>query len=76
MQPTCTSSSPNALFEVVSIAEASRHWRKAANTIRLARDDGRICARKTPREWLITVESLRALWGEPKIPLGDWNLNK
>lgn len=66
----------NVLTEVVTIAEASRHWRKAMNTIRLARDDGRIDARRAPRVWLISVSSLIALWGDPVVPLGEWELNK
>lgn len=63
-------------MQVLTIQEASYHWGKAMNTIRLARDNGRIFARKAPRVWLITVDSLIECWGNPIIPLDSWELNK
>lgn len=56
-------------LRVVTLSEAARHWQKHANTVRRARDMGRLEARRTPTGWLIGVASLRALWGDPRVPL-------
>lgn len=67
------------LLSVVTISEAVYHWQRRRCTIERAINTGkrlpRLAARQSPdREsgtWLITVESLRARWGDPVIPLPE-----
>ena len=56
-------------LNVVTVGEAARHWKKHANTIRRARDTGKLEARRASTGWLIGVASLIALWGTPPNPL-------
>lgn len=54
------------LFAVATVAEVSQRWEKHKNTVLWAIVEGKLDARKTPNGWLITVESVIRLWGQPK----------
>ena len=53
------------LFASETIPEAARRWGWHENTIRAAMVAGKLDCRLAGGVWLITVESLVALWGEP-----------
>lgn len=57
------------LYTVVSQAEAQRMWRKSQKALDWARWRGQVKARKSGRNWLITVASLVALYGQPFEPM-------
>lgn len=54
------------LYSVVSQSEAQMMWAKSQKTIDMARWRGRLQCRKSGKQWLITVASLVALYGQPK----------
>jgi hypothetical protein len=56
------------LYTVVTVGEAVRRWQRHHLTIRRAIDDRRLAARQSGTIWLISVESLIALWG---LPISD-----
>lgn len=53
------------LYDVVSQSEAQRMWGKSQKTLDFARWRGMVKARKSGKQWLITVASLVALYGLP-----------
>lgn len=57
------------IMQVVTIPEAARHWQKHEMSIRRAIDEGRLVARKSGSTWLVSISSLRQLWGPAAIPL-------
>lgn len=57
------------IMQVVTIPEAKKHWNKNEMSIRRAIDEGRLIARKSASTWLISISSLRALWGPAQIPI-------
>lgn len=62
----------DTLLTVVTIKEAARLWGKHPNTVRAAiyaKSRPFLVVRRADPYYLITVESLRRRWGDPKIPL-------
>lgn len=57
------------LQNVVTLPEACHHWQKARKTLEMAIAKDRLQYRQAGRIYLITVESLTARWGPPRVPL-------
>lgn len=57
------------VMTVTTIPEAAKHWHKQQMTIRRAIDDGRLIARQAGGTWLISLSSIRALWGPAHTPI-------
>lgn len=53
------------LEQVVTVPEACKLWNYSRFGVLYAIDRGYVTARRIGRDWIITVESLRAHWGEP-----------
>lgn len=53
------------LKHVTTLAGAARMYQRDANTIRYAIDTGNLAAVKDGHNWLVSIPSLKALWGEP-----------
>lgn len=58
------------LYQVVTISEAARLWAKHPTSVRRQINSGRLCARKGDL-YLISVASLRNLWGDPVKPMRE-----
>lgn len=55
------------LLEVETIQSAAARWHKSEDTVRRAIDQGKLDIRRpSPRVTMITVDSLIALWGQPR----------
>lgn len=55
----------SALYRVTTVPEACKLWKKPRNTLLYAIDAGNLTARKSGKNWLVSVESLIHLWGHP-----------
>jgi hypothetical protein len=53
------------LNQVCTLSEASKAWLRGRSTILYSIDRGYLTAAKIGRDWLITVGSLKALYGTP-----------
>jgi hypothetical protein len=53
------------LAQVVTMSEAARMYYRDRQTVRYAIDAGNLAARQCGRNWLVSVPSLIALWGNP-----------
>lgn len=57
------------LYQVCTLTEACRAWKKGRTTLLWAIDTGGLTARRIGRDWLISVPSLERRWGRPIRPL-------
>lgn len=55
------------LFAVATVSEIAGRWGKHKNTVLWALVEGKLDARRSSLGWLITVDSVIKLWGEPKV---------
>lgn len=62
-----------ALYQTLTVHEVSAGWHKDRRTVANACRDGRLVARKTRGQWLISERSVKQLWGKPLE--GDYREN-
>lgn len=55
----------SCLKDVVTLSEAARLYYRDKKTVRYAIDAENLAARQCGRNWLVSVPSLIALWGNP-----------